>query len=166
MRNALLTVAALCGLALAWPGVRGLGPVPPLGQLLDPVNGAWGAARVDPADHLQVRIPHLSAPVDVWYDRRDVPHIFASTEADAIRALGFVVARDRLFQLEAQWRAASGRLAEWAGAVALPADQEMRRLGLPASAEEHEKTLNTESRQRAIIDAYADGVNAWIDNMR
>ena len=166
MRNALLTVAALCGLALAWPGVRGLGPVPPLGPLLDPVNGAWGAARVDPVDHLQVRIPHLSAPVDVWYDRRDVPHIFASTEADAIRALGFVVARDRLFQLEAQWRAASGRLTEWAGAVALPADQEMRRLGLPASAEEHEKTLNTESRQRAIIDAYADGVNAWIDNMR
>ena len=166
MRNTLLTVAALLGLALAWPGVRGIGPVPPLGQLLDPVNGAWGAARDDRNDRLEIRIPSLSAPVDVWYDRRDVPHIFASTEADAIRALGWVVARDRLFQMEAQWRAASGRLTEWAGTIALPSDQEMRRLGLPASAEEQDKALNTESRQRLILDAYADGVNAWIDRMR
>ena len=166
MRNTLLTVAALLGLALAWPGVRGLGPVPPLAQLLDPINGAWGAARVDRPDHLEVRIPNLSAPVDVWYDRRDVPHIFAATEADAIRALGYVAARDRLFQLEAQWRAASGRLTEWAGSIALPADQEMRRLGLPSAAEEHDRELNTNSRQREILDAYADGVNAWIDRMR
>src|SRR5687767_3020489 len=166
MRNTLLTVAALLGLALAWPGVRGIGPVPPLGQLVDPVNGAWGAARDDRNDRLEIRIPSLSAPVDVWYDRRDVPHIFASTEADAIRALGWVVARDRLFQMEAQWRAASGRLTEWAGTIALPSDQEMRRLGLPASAEEQDKALNTESRQRLILDAYADGVNAWIDRMR
>ena len=166
MRTTLLTVAALLGLALAWPGVRGIGPVPPLGQLLDPVNGAWGAARDDRNDRLEIRIPSLSAPVDVWYDRRDVPHIFASTEADAIRALGWVVARDRLFQMEAQWRAASGRLTEWAGTIALPSDQEMRRLGLPASAEEQDKALNTESRQRLILDAYADGVNAWIDRMR
>jgi penicillin amidase len=166
MRNTLLTVAAILGLALAWPGVRGVGPLPPLGQLLDPLNGAWGAARDDRNDRLEIRIPHLSAPVDIWYDRRDVPHIFATTEADAIRALGWVAARDRLFQMEAQWRAASGRLTEWAGTIALPSDQEMRRLGLPASAEEHDKALNTESRQRLILDAYADGVNAWIDGMR
>jgi penicillin amidase len=165
VRNTLLTVVALCGLALAWPGTRGVGPVPPLGPLLDPVNGAWSAARTAPTD-VEARIPNLSAPVEVWYDRRDVPHIFATTEADAIRALGFVVARDRLFQLEAQWRAASGRLTEWAGSIALPADEEMRRLGLPASAEEQEQALNTTSRQRTILDAYAEGVNAWIDGMR
>ena len=166
MRNTLLTLAAVLGLALAWPGVRGFGPVPPLGQLLDPVNGAWGAARVDLPDDAAVRIPNLSAPVDVHYDRRGVPHIFATTEADAIRALGFVVARERLFQLDAQTHAASGRLTEWAGSIALETDQEMRRLGLPASAEENEKSLNTTSRQRTIIDAYADGVNAWIDRLR
>ena len=166
MRNVVLTIAAVCGLALAWPGVRGVGPVPPLAPLLDPINGAWGAARVDRSTDLEATIPNLSAPVSVWYDRRDVPHIFAETEADAIRALGYVVARDRLFQLEAQTRAASGRLTEWAGSVALPADQEMRRLGLPASAESHEKQLASDSRQRLILDAYADGVNAWIDAMK
>jgi penicillin amidase len=166
VRNTLRTVAAVLGLALAWPGARGIGPVPPLGQLLDPVNGAWGAARVGLPDDAQVRIPNLDAPVDVRYDRRGVPHIFATTEADAIRALGYVVARDRLFQLDAQTLAASGRLTEWAGSMAIDADREMRRLGLPASAEEIERSLNTNSRQRAIIDAYADGVNAWIDHLR
>jgi penicillin amidase len=138
MRRLVLTILATVGLAGgSWLGVRGAGGVPPLAHLLDPVNGAWGAARTDlPAD-AEASIPNLSAPVDVRYDRRGVPHIFAATEADAIRALGWVVARDRLFQLEAQARAAAGRLTEWAGPVALPADQEMRRLGLPASAEAH-----------------------------
>ena len=166
MRNTLLTVAAVLGLALAWPGVRGLGPVPPLGQVLDPINGAWGAARVDLPDDVQLRIPNLSAPVDVRYDRRGVPHIFATTEADAVRALGFVVARERLFQLDAQTHAAAGRLTEWAGSIAIEVDREMRRLGLPASAEDHDKALNTNSRQREVIDAYADGVNAFIDNLK
>ena len=110
MRRTLLSLLAVAALAgFSWLGTRGAGPVPPLGSLLDPVNGAWGAARDLPAD-AEARIPNLSAPVDVRYDRRGVPHIFAATEADAIRALGFVVARDRLFQLEAQTRAASGRL--------------------------------------------------------
>ena len=101
MQRALLTVLAVIGLALAWPGRRGVGPVPPLGPLLDPINGAWGAARVERGTAIDARIPNLSAPVSVWYDRRAVPHIFAATEADAIRALGYVVARDRLFQLGA-----------------------------------------------------------------
>ena len=167
MRRTVLTILAAAGLlGGAWIGARGVGPVPPLAPLLDPVNGAWGAARVDRTTAVDARIPNLSAPVNIRYDRRDVPHIFASTEADAIRALGWVVARDRLFQLEAQARAASGRLTEWAGSVALPADQEMRRLGLPASAETHERELPTDSRQRTILDAYADGVNAWIDAMQ
>src|SRR5688572_16400397 len=162
MRRTLLTILAATGLlGGTWIGVRGVGPVPPLAPLLDPVNGAWGAARIDVPDGAEGRIPNLSAPVNVWYDRRGVPHIFAATETDAIRALGWVVARDRLFQLETHWRAAAGRLTEWAGDVALSADQEMRRLGLPASAERLEAALA--SRPRAIVDAYADGVNAWID---
>ena len=160
----LLAAAALAG--VSWLGVRGAGPAPPLAPLLDPVNGAWAAARVKRPDRLEVNIPNLSAPVDVWYDRRDVPHIFAATEADAMRALGWAVARDRLFQLDAQTHAAAGRLTEWAGAIAMPADEEMRRLGLPASAEKQEASLAKDSRARVMIDAYADGVNAWIDGMR
>ena len=166
MRRIVLSVVAVAALVgMSWLGVRGAGQVPPLASLLDPVNGAWGAARVH-LDDVEARIPNLSAPVDVRYDRRGVPHIFAGTEADAMRALGWVVARDRLFQLEAQSRAASGRLTEWAGSIALSADQEMRRLGLPATAERHEAALQPGSRSRQMLEAYADGVNAWIDAMR
>ena len=166
MPRTFLTVLAAAALAGAsWIGVRGLDPVPPLGRLLDPVNGVWGATRDDLRGDADARIPNLSASVDVRYDRRGVPHIFAATEADAIRALGFVVARDRLFQLEAQARAASGRLTEWAGAVALEADREMRHLGLPASAERNAAALVAGSRAQVILDAYTDGVNAWIDAM-
>ncbi len=163
----LLTTLAIAGLAgLTWLGLRGAGPLPPVAPLLDPVNGAWGAARVDFPDRDDVRIPNLAAPVEIRYDRRGVPHIFATSSLDAIRALGWAVARDRLFQLEAQTRAAAGRLTEWAGSVALSSDQEMRRLGLPASAEEQFDALPTDAPQRALLDAYADGVNAWIDALR
>ena len=167
MRRTLLNILAAAGLAGgSWIGVRGLDPVPPLGQLLDPVNGVWGTTRNDQPPEAAAQIPNLAAPVEIRYDRRGVPHIFATTEADAIRALGFVVARDRLFQLEAQARAASGRLTEWAGAIALSSDQEMRRLGLPASAEKNAATLAPDSRAQAILNAYADGVNAWLDAMK
>jgi penicillin amidase len=72
---------------------------------------APGAARTDVPDMAEARIENLSAPVNVWYDRRGVPHIFAINEADAVRALAMLVARDRLFQLCPVSRR-SGRLTE------------------------------------------------------
>jgi len=108
------------------------------------------------------RIPGLSEAVEVRYDDRGVPHIFAGNEADAVRALGYVVARDRLFQLELQARAGAGTLTELLGARALPVDREMHALGLPAAAEARLAEAGDSSRTRALIDAYADGVNARI----
>jgi penicillin amidase len=160
---------AVAGLALAgalWLGARGAGPVPPLGPLLDPVHGAWATLRTTELPRsAAAEIPGLSQPVDVRYDRRGVPHIFAATEDDAIRALGYVVARDRLFQLDAQTHAATGRLTEWAGPVALDADRETRRIGLPRAAERVAASLDSAHATRNLIDAYADGVNAWIDHL-
>lgn len=167
MRHTLsLLVAALALGATLWAGARGAGPLPPLGGLLDPARGAWATARSAelPSD-ATAAIPNLSGPVDVRYDRRGVPHIFATSESDAIRALGFVVARDRLFQLEIQTRAASGRLTEWAGPAVIDGDLEMRRLGLPQSAEARFNALGADSPERHLLEAYAEGVNAWIDQL-
>src|ERR1044071_6404029 len=109
--------------ALLYVGARRVGPVPALGGFLDPANGVWALAR---SAKLPVRgaarIPGLTAPAEVLYDDRGVPHVFAATEEDAWRAEGFVVARDRLFQLELQTRAAAGTLSELLGARLLPAD--------------------------------------------
>jgi penicillin amidase len=145
---------------------RRTGPVPALGPFLDPVHGVWAvatSAELPRSD--RARIPALHAAVDVRYDRRGVPHIFATTEEDAYLALGYVVARDRLFQMELQARAASGTLSEIVGRVGLDRDREMRRLGLPKAAERGLAALEATPSRFAMARAYADGVNAWIDAM-
>jgi penicillin amidase len=147
---------------LLWLGFGGFSPVPPVGPFLDPVHGVWAVGRGAATDtRATAPIPSLGADVRVVYDDRGVPHIFASSIEDATRALGFVVARDRLFQLELSTRAAAGRLTELAGPRALEVDRVQRSLGLPWAAER--KVGATDPR---AINAYAEGVNAWIDAMR
>ncbi len=160
---ALLGAAALLAGAL-YVGRAGAGPLPPLGTLLDPVHGAWSAATyADLPDSAVSAIPSLSDRVEVRYDSRGVPHIFAATEEDAMRALGFVVARDRLFQMELQARAGAGTLTELVGPAAIPADSEARHLGLPWGAEQGLASFPADSKGRRFLEAYAEGVNAWID---
>ena len=155
---ALLLLTGLCVL-----GVRGLLGLPGIGGLLDPVAGVWGVAKVaELPDSAEGRIPGLSHQVTVLYDDRAVPHIFAATEPDVYRALGYVVARDRLFQLELQTRAAAGTLTELLGPLALGADRETRQLGLPAAAERKLAAMDTMSQGGRMAAAYADGVNAYL----
>ena len=68
--------------------------------------------------------------MDITYDADWVPRIQAASETDAAAALGFLHARDRMFQMELMRRAASGRLSEIAGPATLPIDRMMRTLGL------------------------------------
>ena len=166
-RRAIVTILASAALAgTVYAGARPVGPLPPLGLLLDPVRGAFASADDPTRPGTAVGyIPGLTGPVEVRYDLRSVPHIFATTEADAYRALGYVVARDRLFQLEIQTRAASGRLTELAGPRALALDQEMRNLGMPRSAEQKLASLPADGSSRRILDAYADGINAYVDSL-
>ncbi|HXG44115.1 MAG TPA: penicillin acylase family protein [Gemmatimonadales bacterium] len=152
--------------ALGVAGAYRTGPLPPLGPLLDPVRGIWSVARqAELPREAEGRIPGLEARVEVRYDDRGVPHIFAASEPDAIRALGYVVARDRLFQLELQWRAGAGRLTELLGPRALALDRAMRALGLPWAAERKLAALDPAGPEARLLRAYADGVNAWLDRL-
>ena len=160
-------IAAALLAALLYAGFRSVGPVPPLGPVLDPANGAWAGAAAVNFPAVQSRsIPGLQKPVRVVFDDRGVPHVFAESELDAFRALGFVVARDRLFQMEAQTRAASGRLSEWAGERAVESDREARALGLAWGAERKLAAYDTTSPGYQALVAYAAGVNAYISTMR
>lgn len=158
--------AAVLLISMLWLCGRGLGPVPALGPLLDPTTGVWAMPAVAelPAS-AEVTVPGTRAPVTVLYDDRAVPHIFAESEPDAYRALGYVVARDRLFQLEMQTLAASGRLTEVGGARLLALDRETRQLGMPRAAERALAAMPRGSPARLAMDAFADGVNAYIDSM-
>ena len=161
-----LVVAVALLIVLLTVGARRTGPVPPLGPFLDPAHGVWAMARGDRVPReARTPVPGLRGEVTVVYDDRAVPHIFAANEADAYRALGYVVARDRLFQLYIQTMAASGRLTEVAGARALPLDREMRALGLPRAAERVASSAGDTSRLTRYASAYADGVNAYVAHM-
>jgi penicillin amidase len=151
---------------LLWLGWRGAGPLPPLGPLVDPVHGAWGlATSAKLPRRAEARIPGLVADVRVMYDDRAVPHIFAARELDAIRALGYVVARDRLFQLDLQARAGGGTLTGLLGQRALELDREARGLGMGRAAERLVASLADTSDALRALEAYAAGVNAYLDAM-
>lgn len=146
----------------AYVGARAVGPLPPLGPLLDPANGIWATVQTAELPVLaEADIPGLRAPVDIAYDDRGVPHIFAESSDDAYRALGYVVARDRLFQIEMQTRAGAGTLTELVGERALPLDQTTRALGMPRAAEQRVATADTTAPSWRMGVAYAAGVNAW-----
>ena len=110
-----------------------------------------------------VRVPGLDARAQVWRDPQGIPHARAESSYDAFVAQGFVHAQDRLFQMDYDRRRAYGRWAELAGAGAVAQDVQMRRFRLAASARADYAALDAETR--AMVDAYARGVNAFIATM-
>jgi len=110
----------------------------------------------------RVRVDGVAAPVEILRDKHWVPHIFAQTLEDGAFALGYVHAQDRLWQMESMRRLGSGRLAEIIGAAGLPTDRFMRTLGIYRLAEAQYGLLSEDTRR--TVDAYAAGVNAWIDH--
>ncbi len=161
----LLAAAALAG-ALRL-GMTPIGAVPPLGSLLDPAHGIWALTRsAELPRHAELRISGLRDSVAVTYDDRGVPHIFAQNEDDLMRAFGFVVARDRLFQLELQTRAVAGTLSELLGVPAMELDREARAQGLAWGAERRWAAIPDTSLNHRLVTAYGDGINAYIAQMR
>ena len=103
----------------------------------------------------------VAAPVEVVRDRHGIPHILAGNEADALFALGYAHAQDRLWQMEMNRRIGAGRLAEVLGAPAVDTDRLFRVLGLHRRAKASLAALEPASRRR--IAAYVNGVNAWLE---
>ncbi|MEN8183413.1 MAG: penicillin acylase family protein [Myxococcota bacterium] len=94
-------------------------------------------------------------------DELGVPHVFAHTDLDAFRVQGYLHARDRFFQMDVNRRAADGRLAELTGNILdLAEDAGARLLGLRLAAQRSVDLLT--ARERALAEAYADGVNAYL----
>lgn len=100
----------------------------------------------------------LAHPVEILRDAQHVPHIRAASSHDAFFAQGFVHAQDRLWQMDYDRRRAAGRWAEYAGRSGIAMDTLMRRLRLVENARADYDAFNAETR--AMVDAYAAGVNA------
>jgi len=112
------------------------------------------------------RLPGLQDRVAVIRDTFGVPHVTASSDRDAYFMMGYLHAQDRFFQMDVLRRQGSGTLAELLGPgpvdEILTSDVDMRLFGLRRSAE---RSLGAYSPQAAaLLRAYSDGVNAWLDS--
>lgn len=109
----------------------------------------------------------LEGHVRVVYDDRGIPHIYGDSATDLARVQGYVVARDRIFQMHTLRLAASGRLAELSGTGSLSGDFFLRMIKLRRTAEAiAARTAIDDPELHAVVEAYADGVNVFLERMK
>ena len=109
-------------------------------------------------------LPGLQRPVEVLRDSLGVPHVWASSLADAVVAQGYLHATDRLWQMEMFRRVTQGRLSELFGEQTIEADRFLRTLGLARAGRATATAISGETR--ALAEAYARGVNAALAGWR
>lgn len=144
----------------------GVGDIPPLGKLLDPFHGFWQNAEKNPLDlKISTDHPDLLNEVKVQYEKNLIPHIYAKNDHDLYFVQGYLTACHRLWQMEFLSYVASGRVSEILGKIALDFDRKQRRKGLAYGAENSLKELEKENSFARFIQAYTDGVNAYIDEL-
>ena len=120
--------------------------------------------RALPALDGRLAVSGLDAQLVIVRDARGIPHVRAASERDAYFGLGFAQAQDRLAQMVWLARAARGRVAEVVGAEGLATDRWSRTLGFGRLADARASHLDAAARR--LLDAYAAGVNAWIEEIR
>lgn len=154
-----LTIIILAGLSFP------LGPLPPIGQLFNPASGIYlSAVGSEYPERLEISAPEVESTVIVYRDNYGVPHIFGSTTADAYFALGYLHARDRLWQMDTYKRLVSGRMSEVFGSSSLQSDIAMREIGFQRLAERIAQQPSDPESAR-ITEAYAAGVNKYISEL-
>jgi penicillin amidase len=108
-----------------------------------------------------VELPGLTGTVEVVRDEHGIPQIYADTTEDLMRAQGFVHAQERFFEMDVRRHATAGRLAELFGEDAVETDAYVRTMGWRRVAQRELALVQPSTR--AALEAYADGVNAYLD---
>lgn len=138
---------------------------PAIGTLMSPTEGFWAnAVDVDHFTNLNINNPKLKSEVEVVFDDRMVPHIFAQNLEDAFFAQGYVLASQRLWQMDMATRATGGFLSEVLGNKTLAHDQLQCRKGIRHIARKMAQKWKN-SKDIEYINAYASGINAYISNL-
>lgn len=112
----------------------------------------------------ELQIKNISAETTVYFDDYGVPHIYAATQKDAMVALGYVHAQDRLWQMELVRRIAPGRLSELFGTRALKNDKFFIGLGIDENSETAIAQLDKNGKPYQMAMAYLDGINQYLEN--
>jgi penicillin amidase len=148
------------------PLTGGLGILQPWGGIFDAGRGLNEPVRQT------IKLPGVENEVSILIDHNGVPHIYADTVEDAYVGLGYMQARDRLFQMYMQNRLAAGRVSEVVGAYANSSDKIYRTIGLARAAQasldwylENAETHPEAGYALDLMNAQVNGINFFIDHM-
>ena len=141
-----LAAFLLCLIAVSLPNARG-----------------QQAAAAPSGAATSLKIAGLQDRVTIRRDERGIPYIQAGNDHDLYFAQGYVTASDRLWQMDVFRRNARGELAEIFGAAVLEEDKRHRTIGFAQVAEA--ESAQASPQARGILEAYADGVNAYIASL-
>ncbi len=109
-----------------------------------------------------VEVAGLDGEVEVLRDEHGIAQVYADTMADLARGQGYVHAQERFYEMDVRRHATAGRLAELFGEEAVESDAYVRTMGWRRVAEKEVALLTPDTR--AFLEAYADGVNAYLDD--
>jgi penicillin amidase len=121
----------------------------------------WSVRRAFPQHGGEIRLAGLSAPVTVYRDDKGIPQVYATTATDLFKAQGYLHAQDRFWEMDFRRHVTSGRLSELFGKDQVSTDAFLRTLGWRRVAEKEWNSVISD-QARGYLQAYADGVNAWI----
>jgi len=140
------------------------------GSIMATAGGLSASVQIaaSPAVLGDVKIPGLTGPVKVVYDAQDIPHIQCSKAIDCIRVQGYVQAHDRLFPMDFLRHVARGHLAELIGIDGVSQDVSLRTIFTTRGGNrlEDELAAALDEQTRALLTGYADGVNAYLAELR
>jgi penicillin amidase len=111
----------------------------------------------------EVKLNNIQKETTAYFDEFGVPHIYSDNSKDAMVALGYVHAQDRLWQMELMRRIAPGRLSEIFGSVALKNDKFFAGLGIEEASETAISELDKNGQSYQLMMAYLDGINQYLD---
>lgn len=143
------------------------GDTPPVAKLLNPFMGFWQNAESDLiASSKKLSLKGAKDEIDIFFDDKMIPHVFAKNDYDVYYAQGYVTAKHRLWQMDFQTRFAAGRLSEVVGDKAIEVDRYQRRMGMVYGAENSLKGMMADPKSREMILAYTAGINDYIHSLK
>ncbi len=113
----------------------------------------------------EIQLPGLNESMEVFFTEYGIPHIYAKNEIDAYKTLGYIHAKERLWQMDLLRHVGSGRLSELFGADMIKVDKFLRTMGLGSYAKESSTAyLQRDHESLILVQAYIDGINQYIAN--
>nr|WP_121271236.1 penicillin acylase family protein [Pedobacter schmidteae] len=166
MNKVRASICIIVPILLAYTLNTKFGNVPPILKFLNPFTGFWqNAESYTVKAKAKIILKGTHQPVDIAFDDRMIPHIFAQNDHDVYYAQGYITAMHRLLQMDFQTRFAAGRISEVVGKKAIELDRYQRRMGMVFGAERSLEGMMEDPKSKEMILAYTEGINAYVHSL-